>query len=233
MVAQKIQAQLSELQEKLKDIAFRLNALDEARLTAVEQFLTESEIERDLLLYQEFQSPTKQSIEEIGVFENLYLQVLAYVLLLEKEGHRNIHFQSLLVSYQLMEKKIARIKELRQKEIRYLHLLQRQKDSFALRFRFLRTGVERLLRRAILTEITILLLVINLARHGDEELQHLQAALRAEEQKEVVHKAIAGTLFLVPAVGTALYFLSQSLLAWMNQFTPNYKRLQKLLKKNK
>src|SRR3989344_1751378 len=165
MDAQKIQAQLSELQEKLKLIALQLNILDQTRLTAVEQFLKESEVERDLLLYQEFQKPTEQSIKEIIAFENLYLQVLAYVLLLEKEGHRNIHFQSLLVSYQLMEKKIDRVKELREKEVRYLLILQGKKTlSFFLKSRYLRGSVERLLRRAIRSEIALLLLVANLAR---------------------------------------------------------------------
>ena len=51
MDAQKIQAQLSELQEKLKLIALQLNILDQTRLTAAEQLLKKSEIETVVIFH--------------------------------------------------------------------------------------------------------------------------------------------------------------------------------------
>ncbi len=233
MDIEKIQFQLSALQERLKKVVSELSLLDERRLTTIEHFLKETEVSRDLQLYSDFQEPTEQSIAVIDQFDSIYLQMLGYILLLE-ENHHSGHFQSLLASYQLMEKKIEKIKKLRQKEVRYIQILRGKNIlSWGVRLKYIRSGMERLLQRTLGSEIMFMLLVVNLAQKGEEELRHLQEVIQNEEKKETLKMAVSGTLFLIPAVGTALYFLSDSLITWLNKFTPNYRRLQKLLKKTK
>lgn len=228
---EKLKGQLTKLGEESSSVANELLNCDKKRAHFLETCLKSTKFTDDLISYNQFKIFTEKSLELLGSFTTSYQKILAYVLLIEKEGHRISAFKSLIARYQLMEKRIEKVKKIRRTEVKMLSALIKKKGFGARIFSydFLRNFSEKLLKRKIKTEILLIMIVIEISRRCDAEVQEIKKLLEAEKMKERTYLAISSSLFLAPAVGTLLFLLSSSTLTWLNELTPNYKKLLELL----
>ncbi len=231
MDTEKIQRQLGELQQKLTSLVPVLHSVDEKRIIFIEKFLR-NDLTLDLAEENNFVRLTESSISLLEQFETLFLQILGHVLLLEKQSHHGQQFKALHTSYFLIEKRLRLVVQLRKREIQCVSYLRRQRQSSTL-LRLLRNlaPMKLILKRTISSEILSLLMIVTLAFRSGEELRHLQEAMKTEDKKEVVRLTVIGALFLAPGAGVVLCLLSNALLEWLNTFTPNFKRLMKLIER--
>ena len=232
MDKERIQQQLGELQRQLSSLVPTLHSLDEQRITLMERFLINDSSILDSTEESRFIDLTQASLNQLEQFETFFLQILAYVLLLERHSHYSREFKALHASYNLIEKRLKKITHLRKREIKAALYLQKQK-LVTPPFRTLRkiAPIKFIFKRTIRSEILSLLMIVTLSLRSGGELRRLQDAMKTEDKKETVKLAVLGVIFLAPGAGIILCLLTNALLEWLNTFTPNFKRLMKIIKK--
>jgi hypothetical protein len=85
------------------------------------------------------------------------------------------------------------------------------------------------LKRKIRKEFNQIKIILALAVENKEKVNELRQVLKKEKKKQIAYTAVGGTMFLVPLAGTALLLLSKAVFNWLNEITPNYKKLLALI----
>ncbi|MBI2669039.1 hypothetical protein HYX14_04295 [Candidatus Woesearchaeota archaeon] len=230
MNEQKVRGELALLNQKLQDTSSFLRDNDRQRLKCLGEFLGTKELEKDAVRYTKFIRLNGASLLAIKGFTDTYEKMMAYVLLLEPEGHKTAAFQGLLVRYRFMEQRIKIIEKLRRRQSKLMSSMMRR--GAAAKFfsvNFLRTITEHLLKRTIRKEYLLMLAVIAIAQRNEDEVRRIQAMVRREEKKQKAYTAVAGMAWLAPLVGNALFLVAALTLSWFNETTENYKNLMEIL----
>mgnify|MGYP001576619389 CR=1 FL=1 len=224
--------QLEICQRSFASASRKLLNQDKDRLHCLEQFIQTHHFDRDVVLYHDFILLNDESLQTAHELIISYEQILAYVLLLQEEGHRSREFQDLFTRYQLVEKKFKTIVSLRKKEGSILGKLGRKHGVFGRIFslNLSRNLLEKIFRVYIKKEVRIAQEIIALFASSHKTLQKLQVILQRELRKEKAQLIVSTSLFMVPVVGTVLFVVSSLTLTWANEFTANYRQLLILLK---
>ncbi|MFH1682853.1 MAG: hypothetical protein ABIA37_03580 [Candidatus Woesearchaeota archaeon] len=205
----------------------KLDSLTKEFPVLIKQFSQEEQQRARFLEYVFRTGENKQQLIEITVltvenmdkFIDIYGETLAYVLLLEPQGHHSETFKDLNLRYQILEKMI---KKLRRNRIKQVKTLNRQSEIISrLSLWFLRTKVKK--------EIELTKTIVAATLKNKEEVARLNQLLKKEKKKQMAYAVVGGASFFVPVAGTALLILSTAVFDWINCLTPNYKKITSLI----
>ncbi|MBI2662427.1 hypothetical protein HYX11_03130 [Candidatus Woesearchaeota archaeon] len=220
---QKATLELNSAKQQLLEIYSKLKQYDTSRITNLTEYLKNQSSSP----LQRFQEQTLNSIPLIDKFETTFLQILAYVFLLKDEGHRHPYFQELLARYHLANEKMLQLKKIRKQQYKHsISLTNLPSNKLIYRYHSWR------LRKSIYKEHQFWLTIQAAYFQETKQLSDLRAILKTEAQKEQAVLAAASTAWLVPIVGTALFFSITTFYEWANQYSENYKRLITIITQN-
>jgi len=230
--AKKVTAAKEVLDKEIKKVALELVTCENSRAVFLAKFLKETDFERDLEHYHQFKELTRRSRESLDKFLDYYAQAMGYVLLLAEEGHHSPQFKDLHRRFQKMEELAHKITKVRRREVKLLERITNQKSALTkfLSLNYLRNSSEWIFKGYIEKEALLLLALVKNALESKGEVDKINILLGEEKKKELAYLAISGLVWLVPLIGTLLSLLSTSLLTWLNSYTKNYKRLERILK---
>jgi len=220
---QKATLELNSAKQQLLEIYSKLKQYDTSRITNLTEYLKNQSPSS----LQRFQEQTLASITLIDKFETTFVQILTYVLLLKDEGHRHPYFQELLTRYHIANEKMLLLKKIRKQQYQHsISLTNIQPNQLMYHYHSWR------LRKSIYTEHQFWLIIQAAYFQETKQLSDLRAILKTETQKETAVLATAGTAWLVPLVGTTLFFSITTFYEWANQYSENYKKLIAIITQN-
>ena len=216
--------EILSLKEKIEEIFLVLQELDKKRLQSIEHSLKEKDL--DSLL--EFESYTRESTSLFKEFENSFLKITAYTLLIKKGGHKDPLFQELFRRYKLLESFLKKLRHEREKQVKAALSLIASGSGKTFTLDWLN---KRRLASSLLKENDIKLLIVGIYQKDQENIELIRKHLDAENKKFGAVAVLSSALWMVPFLGTVLFIGILSAYSWANKYSENYKRLIKLAKK--
>ncbi|HIH10807.1 TPA: hypothetical protein HA241_01315 [Candidatus Woesearchaeota archaeon] len=203
--------QIQALRSIIEETFVRLKEIDLHRIQNLESFNN----------LNSFIRLTNTSIVEIRKYLATFEKLMAYILLIEKEGHRSEQFRGLLQRYNIME---MVIRDILKNRMRQVHYAERSIRATSLGFRSWFN--QRMLLLKIKEEDNLIIILINLYVRDKDAVEKISRAVVWERRKVRVVKLAP---FLSP-VGTPLLIIIINLTySWANQFSQNKKLLKGLL----
>lgn len=222
---QQAQSELKRTEKKIGESFAELSALDYRRVEHFHDYLKNhrpDDVDRFL----------KETMASNALLHNImkdFHRILGYVLLIEKEGHKNLTFKELLKRAQYMEEilhKISKQRKTQAKASRWILSTKgilKKTSSVSKIVSFLQ---EKRLIFAFGKEKDLVILFAGLFKHERERVAALFQAYENERKKDLPMAAASLTIMVVvPAVGTALALVVYEAMQWANRYSSNYRKL--------
>lgn len=237
---EKAQADIELIKKEIETIFAELTVIDQQRLESIGNLFkngfkfNKTEIQSDSTVLNSlinFSALTKQSLSLLNNFEKYFLRIVAYVLLIKQEGHKDPQFQDLFKRYKMMEKFLKQLNREQKKQIKKSSAIINASSS---KFNFipLKLRFQRLLF-SLNEENKLKLLIAGIYGNSKETIDRLDSILKKETFKKKVVLAVAGVAWLTPFIGTALSAGIIYAYSWTNKYSENYKVLLDLIKHKK
>lgn len=240
MDQEKAQADIELIKKEIENIFTELTVIDQQRLESIESVfknilkLNKKEIQPNSTVLNPlltFSTLTKQSLSSLNKFEKSFLKIVAYVLLIKQEGHKDPQFQDLFKRYKMMEKFFKQLNREQKKQIKragsIINALNSKFNFIPLKIRY------QMLLFSLNEENKLKLLIASIYGNSKETIDRLDSILEKEKFKKKVVLAVAGVAWLTPFIGTALSAGIIYAYSWTNKYSENYKVLLDLIKHKK
>ncbi|MEK6939478.1 MAG: hypothetical protein AABX31_02005 [Nanoarchaeota archaeon] len=218
------QNELRRTEKKVGESFVELGALDYQRVEHFHDYVQKhrpEDVDRFL----------KETMASNALLQNImkdFHKILGYVLLIEKEGHKNPKFKELLKRARYMGEilhKIFKERKVQAKACRGIlptnSFLKKFLGSKAVSFL-----QEKRLIFSFGKEKDLVILFAGIFKHEQERITALFQAYENEKKKDLPLAAVSLTIMVVvPAVGTALALVVYEAMQWANRYSANYKKL--------
>jgi len=224
------QNELKRTEKKAGESFVELSALDYQRVEHFQDYMKKHRPE-DL---DRFLNETMASNALLqNIMKDLH-KILGYVLLIEKEGHKNPKFKELLKRAKYMEKILHDIFKERKAQMKACRWILSTKDLLK-NISVISKAVSFLQKKRLIfsfgKEKDLVILFAGLFKHERERINILFQAYENEMKKDLPMAAISITVMVfVPAVGSALALVVYEALQWANRYSSNYKKMMGHLK---
>ena len=223
--SKRLEEEITALKNNLALSFTQLRETDEQRIACLMDYFSHGEKAGTMEQFKEATMTSNPLFKEI---EKEYLQIMAYVLLVQKSGHSDPLFQDMLQRYRLMEGLLHAFFWEGKKQVFIAPYLQRKKSGK------LREPLywfpKKILSYSLGREQDLASIVEGLYKHPPERIKDIHYVLKAENRKEKLVYAGAGVAFAVPLLGLALSVTVLAAYRWANKSSKNYKELMDLVK---
>ncbi len=221
---QQAQNELKRTEKKIGESLVELSALDYQRVEHFYDYLKKH-------LSEDLDRFFRETMASNALLQNIvrdFHRILGYVLLIEKEGHKNPKFKELLRRARYMEEILHQILKVRKAQAKACRGIL-SANSFlkkVLGSKIVSFLQEKRLILSFGKEKDLVILFAGLFKHERERIDALFQAYENERKKDAPMAAVSLTIMVVvPAVGTALALVVYEALQWANRYSSNYKKL--------
>ncbi|GEM_PF-3992360 len=217
---QNIVVELTVTRKKIEHAFAELKVLDYQRLQNINSYLATKNHEN----LERFKNETIASNTNFENIEKNFHQVLGYVLLMEKEGHKHPLFKELLKRSELMREIVETLFKQQKKQITIASYLKKRK------WNFISAIQEKRMIRSLKKEEDLVTVLAGIYKHEKERVKAIFEAYENEKKKQTAVTVAAIAAWTVPALGTALSLSIFAAYDWANESSKNYKLLLELSK---
>jgi len=217
---QNIVIELTITRKKIQNAFAELKVLDYQRLQNIRSYLATKNTEN----LQRFKDETIASNIDFENIEKSFHQVLGYVLLMEKEGHKHPLFKELLKRSEVMREILQALFKQQKKQVAIASSLKKGRWNFVSEIQ------EKRLVRSLRKEQDLVTVLAGVYKHEKERVKAIFEAYEHEKKKQAMVAAAAVAAWTVPALGTALSLSIFAAYDWANESSKNYKLLLELSK---
>lgn len=226
---QQAQNELKRTEKKVGESFADLSALDYQRVEHFYDYLKKHKLEDADRFFKE----TMASNVLLQNIMNDFHKISGYVMLIEKEGHKNPKFKELLKRARYMEEILHQILKERKAQAKACRVILSTSSFLKKVFgsKLMSFLQEKRLILSFGKEKDLVILFAGLFKHERERITALFQAYENERKKDAPLAAVSLTIMVVvPAVGTALALVVYEALQWANRYSSNYKKLMGHLK---
>ena len=223
--SKRLEEEITALKNNVALSFTQLRKTDEQRIAYLMDYFSHRE-KADTM--EQFKEATINSNTLFKEIETEYLQIMAYVLLVQESGHSDPLFKDMLQRYHLMEGLLQAFLWEGKKQIFITPYLQKiGKGFFHAPLSFF---PEKILLHSLEREQDLASIVEGLYKHPPERVKNIHCLLEAEKRKEKIAYTGAGVAFAVPLLGLALSVTVLAAYKWANKSSKNYKELMDMVK---
>lgn len=215
-------------EKEFKTLIKELSVIDLQREIAAERLLKAKNPDQIAEACIDLHEKTEESTKRLKRIKELLLNFI--ILEKEQPAANSEGIRSKLISLSgLIEKNITQIRKLRKKQASWVeHLVKFLNRIESPLFSYLYKRNFKKIKNSLKREIE-LMNQIKLYQHTEKEMLLALGLMKKEKIKKAAVGAVAGVAWLTPGAGTVLTLAIFKLFGYVNQYSQNYRELQKLL----